>query len=244
MDASLSIRGLCVRRRGAEVLRGIDLDLAPGEVTVLLGANGAGKTTLLLTLLGKLRVRAGTIRLDGLDPQHTRREERAYLERVGYVPDHSDVPGWMKLTELWRYLAPRYPRWDATLAEEIARRFEIPRDRPLASLSLGQTTLALLATAVASHPRLLLLDEPFSSLDPAAREDFVSALVGLDSLAECAVLLTTHDLELASRVADRVAWLEEGKVACIEDPSRLSGRTWPLPDELRAAYRPARKVIA
>jgi ABC-2 type transport system ATP-binding protein len=244
MEALLTIQGLFVSRRGTEVLRGLDLDLAPGEVTVLLGANGAGKTTLLLALLGKLRVRAGTIRLDGLDPLRGRREERAYLERIGYVPDRSDVPGWMKLHELWRYLAPRYPRWNTDLGEEIASRFEIPRDPPLARLSLGQTALALLATAVASQPRLLLLDEPFSNLDPAAREDFVSALVGLDTLAECAALLTTHDLELAARVADQIAWLEEGRIARLEDPSHLSTHTWPLPDELRAAYRPERKVTA
>ncbi|MBK9386234.1 MAG: ABC transporter ATP-binding protein [Planctomycetes bacterium] len=206
----LKAQGLELWRGKKAVLRGFDLELTPGAVTVLLGRNGGGKSSFLRACLGLLPWRRGTLEVLGLDP---RRRQRQVLEQVGYVPDVPDAYEWMKARELMRFLAPHYPSWDAAEAERCLERFHVPHDVPLAGLSRGQGALLMLAAALAPKPKLLLLDEPFAGLDAVAREEVLRALIGaLGEGEERSVLCTTHDLDVAARIADRIAWLEDGRI--------------------------------
>ena len=209
MNTILEVKGLDVRFGRKRVLDGLDLSLHDGACTVLLGGNGAGKSTLLRVLLGVLRPRAGTVRLFGQDPL---RAHRAVLQRIGYVPDVPDCPGWMTARDLFTFLRPQYATWNPARCEELCERFAVPLRTKFAAMSRGQGMKAMLVAALAPEPELLLLDEPFAGLDPLVREQVLQGVLGALREGERTVLCATHELEIASRIADRVAVLQDGKV--------------------------------
>ena len=209
MNTILQVQGLDVRFGKKRVLDGLDLALHDGACTVLLGGNGAGKSTLLRVLLGVLRPRAGTVRLFGQDPL---RAHRAVLQRIGYVPDVPDCPGWMTARDLFAFLQPQYATWNAARCEELCGRFAVPLRTKFAAMSRGQGMKAMLVAALAPEPELLLLDEPFAGLDPLVREQVLQGVLGALREGERTVLCATHELEIASRIADRIAVLQDGKV--------------------------------
>ena len=200
---------LRVRLGKNEVLRGADLVLEPGKVTVLLGENGAGKTTLLRLALGLIRPSGGSLRVFGHNPC---RHARAVRERIGFVPAEPDAPKWMTLDDLCRFLRPQYPRWDDTVVDTLCAQLRVPRDRDFKAMSRGEGMKAMLVAALAPRPDLLLLDEPFAGMDPLARDEVLTGV--LDALRddERTVLCTTHDLDAAARIADHVAVLANGSV--------------------------------
>ncbi|MBM4061192.1 MAG: ABC transporter ATP-binding protein [Planctomycetes bacterium] len=209
MNTVLDIRGLHVGFGRKRVLEGLDLPVHGGAVTVLLGSNGAGKSTLLRVLLGVLRPQAGTVRVFGQDPL---RQHRAVLQRIGYVPDAPDVYPWMTARDLFAFLRPQYPTWNVALCSELCERLAVPLRVKFKSMSRGQGMKAMLAAALAPEPELLLLDEPFAGLDPLVREQVLQGVVEALKEGERTVLCATHELEIAARIADYVAVLQDGKV--------------------------------
>ncbi|MBK7877624.1 MAG: ABC transporter ATP-binding protein [Planctomycetes bacterium] len=202
------------------VLDGVDLELPAGTITVLLGANGAGKSTLLRLLLGLERADAGELRVAGLDPFHAAGEVR---RRIGYVPDQPDVYDWMSPKELYGFLAPQYPRWSRELEERLVARLGVPRTTRFAALSRGEAAKAMLVAALAPQPDLYLFDEAFGGLDPLVRDEVLGALLEEAELAHRAALVVTHELDVAARLADRVAVLNEGRIAVCADLDELTG---------------------
>lgn len=209
MNDSVSVENLAKAFGRTPVLEDVSFALPPKGVTVLLGENGQGKSTLLRLLLGLLRPDGGTLRVLGLDPI---RQGRALRQLVGYVPDQPDNPPWMTPRELFRFLAPQYPGWDASRVERLSADWEIPLDRRFKQLSRGQAARALLVAALGQSPRLLLLDECFAGLDPLARRDLLAGFLGELAEQEIATLAVTHDLDVAARVAERVLVLADGKI--------------------------------
>lgn len=209
MNAIVDIQGLAKHFGGRAVLSGIDLSLHAGTTTVLLGANGAGKSTLLRVILGLERPDAGAVRVAGLDPF---REATAVRQRVGYVPDQPDVYDWMSPRELYEFLAPQYPRWSRTVQERVCARLGVRADVPFSALSRGEAAKAMLAAALAPQPDVYLLDEAFSGLDPVVRDEVLGAFLAEADLESRAALVVTHELDLAARIADRIAVLRDGKL--------------------------------
>src|SRR5688572_23067548 len=160
--------GLCKRFGTKRVLDGLELGVAAGQVTALLGENGAGKSTLFRLALGVLKADSGTLVVNGFDPL---REPKKLRQSVGYVPDKPDVYDWMTVRDLFRFLRPQYPTWDAPYAEKLVASLRIPEKTTFKSLSRGEGMKAMLAAALAPRPSLLLLDEPFAGLDPLVREE-------------------------------------------------------------------------
>lgn len=218
-----------------EVLRGASLTVPRGATTVLLGANGEGKSTLLRVLLGVLKPRAGDVRLLGRDPA---RRGRVVKQRVGYVPDSPDVYPWMKVREYFRFLAPFYPTFDRAHADDLAARLDVPLETKFKHLSRGQGMKAMLAGALAHRPEVLLLDEPFGGLDPLVREQVLVGMIDAMGEEPRSVLLTTHDLDVASRIADRIAFLSGGRIAA-EGPAGEVARS-----EAGASPESLRRVLA
>jgi ABC-2 type transport system ATP-binding protein len=191
------------------VLKGTTLRVPAGSTTVLLGSNGEGKTTLLRLCLGVLKPKQGTVKVLGEDPL---KRARTVRERVGFVPDKPDVYGWMKVPDLFRFLSAHYPTWSAARAKSLVDVLRVPTDRAFKHLSRGEGMKAMLAAALAPDPEVLLLDEPFAGLDPLVREDVLRQVISAVGDRPRTVLCVTHDLDVAARIADRIALLTDGVV--------------------------------
>jgi len=210
MDANgevlASLRGVHKRYGALQALAGVDLDLHAGQVLALLGPNGAGKTTTIGLLLGLLRADAGQVRLFGQDPQ-----QLAARRGIGVMLQDAALPPTLKVGELLRLTASYYPA-PRPLAESAALAgVEELLERPYGRLSGGQQRRVQFAIALCGRPRLLFLDEPTVGLDLPARQRLwatVRALAG----EGVAVVLTTHYLEEAGHLADRVCVLMRGRI--------------------------------
>jgi len=209
MKSVFQAKGIVKNYRRVKALNNLELSLEPGAVTVLLGPNGAGKTTLMRMALGTLKPNRGTLSVLGLNPFKKPVEVR---REVGYVPSIPDVYGWMSMKDLFKFLKPQYPTWNQAYALDVARSLAVPMDRPFKTLSLGQAMKGMLTAALAPEPELLLLDEPFSSLDPLAREEVLRGVLSHLRSEGRTVFCATHDLDVAARLADRVAVINQGRI--------------------------------
>ncbi len=213
-------------RYGATVaLHGIDLDVAEGEILVLVGGSGSGKTTLLRTLGGFLRAEAGEIRLDGADitslPPHAR-PVTTMFQSYALFP-HLDVAANIAFG-LRRQRVPAAER-RARIAEllDLVRLPEFGARR-VGSLSGGQQQRVALARALAPRPRLLLLDEPLSALDRGLREETRSEMVALLRRFGITAIMVTHDQDEALATAGRIGVLHQGRLLQLGSPAELYER--------------------
>jgi len=206
-EALAVLRGASKSYGALRALDGVDLELHGGELLALLGPNGAGKTTAIGLLLGLLRADAGEVELFGMDPQ--RIEAR---RGIGVMLQGAALPPTLRVGELIRLAASYYPSPRSVVeSAELAGVADLLR-RPYGKLSGGQQRRVQFALALCGRPRLLFLDEPTVGMDIEAREKLwkaIRALVG----EGVSVVLTTHYLEEAEALADRVCVLVRGKVA-------------------------------
>ena len=207
-SAAVQVCDLRMSYGATQVLRGVDFEVRYGEVFCLLGPNGAGKTTTLEILEGFRRPTAGTVRVLGLDPaaQPARLRERAgmVLQECGF-PRQARVA---ELIDLWRTYYPN-PRPLADLLEVVE--LTEARNTQVKKLSVGQRRRLDFALALAGDPDLVFLDEPTTGFDPEARRRCWAAIENLRRLGKT-VLLTTHYLDEAERLADRIAILRSGRI--------------------------------
>jgi ABC-2 type transport system ATP-binding protein len=205
------VAGLTLAYRGGpSVLNGLDWQLLPGQVVGLLGRNGAGKTTLLEALLGLREPQAGTVRLFGQGAQVLDDTARA---RIGYVPQQSDLFESFTARQMLDYFRSFYPRWNTAKVDGLLSRWEIDLDRRIGKLSGGQQQRLAIVRALAHDPELLVLDEPVSGLDPAARRDFLAELVEQVIERGTTVVFSTHILSDLERVAFHMAFMRGGRIA-------------------------------
>ena len=216
-EAVIETRGLRKRYGGVEAVRGIDLRVERGEVFALLGPNGAGKTTTVEILEGHRARSGGEARVLGFDPG---RHAVALRERTGIVLQHTGLEPYLTVAEtidLFRGYYPRPLPLDEVLA---ATGLEGERDRRVRRLSGGQQRRLDVAVGLAGDPELLFLDEPTTGFDPSARRGAWAMIRGLRALGKT-VLLTTHYLDEAQALADRVAIMARGEIVTVDAPARL-----------------------
>ncbi|MFF3968894.1 ABC transporter ATP-binding protein [Streptomyces rubiginosohelvolus] len=210
-DPVTRVDGLGVRRGRVEALRRVTLTVAPGETVALMGRNGAGKSTLLGALVGMIEPTAGSVRVGGLAPART--DPRAMVRRVGLVPQEPRDLLYADTVAAECAAADR----DAGLAEGTCRALVsellpgVGDDTHPRDLSEGQRLALALALVLTGRPPLLLLDEPTRGLDYAAKARLVGVLRGLAAEGH-AIVLATHDVELAAELAHRVVILADGEV--------------------------------
>src|SRR2546421_6365004 len=203
------INGLSRRFKSKLALDTVSLNVERGQVFGLVGENGAGKTTLIKHILGTLKPESGSVRVFGLDPVA---HPSQVLGRIGYLSENRDLPAWIRVDELLRYVQAFYPRWDASYAEELRKQFALEPNAKIKELSRGELAKAGLLVALAYRPELLLLDEPSSGLDPVVRRDILEAIIRAVADEGRTVLFSSHLLEEVERVSDEVAMMHAGTV--------------------------------
>ena len=217
--SAIAVRGLRKTYGEHEALRGITFQIETGEVFGLLGPNGAGKTTTVEILEGYRTRDGGEVDVLGFDPA---RAGGAYRERIGVVLQQSQLWANLTVAETHRMFAGYYER--PRDVDEVIRLIGLgdKRDARVKTLSGGQKRRLDLGVALVGDPDLIFLDEPTTGFDPAARRAAWEMIRSLRSLGKT-ILLTTHYLDEAETLADRVAVLREGQIVAIGKPAELSG---------------------
>ena len=250
---SASVQKLAVTYGPVVALDGVDLTIMPGEVLALMGRNGSGKSTLLHTLSGMRRPTRGVVVVDGRDPQSLRAAD--LVRHVGLVPQDPGLLLYGESVQAECHAADKVSNLAPGTTRQTLERVlpGMPTDRHPRDLSEGQRLALALAIVVAPSPQLLLLDEPTRGLDYPSKDRLIGVL---RTLAEDghAIVLATHDVELAARVADRAVVLADGQVIT-DGPARqvvchspifapqvakvLAPEEWLTVDEVRRALAEA-----
>lgn len=217
----IEVEDLTVRYGRRTALDGVSFAVPEGSVYALLGRNGAGKSSLVRCLLGEQLPVSGRALLLGHDVW---RKRASILAEVGVVHESPDAPPAMTPLQLSRFCSRLYPRWDGAGLSERLRRFGVPENVPFGKLSRGQRGQVALGLALASAPRLLILDDPTLGLDPVARRSVFEELIGDLADRGTTVFLTSHDLGGVEGIADRVGILQEGRLVLDEEIEMLKRR--------------------
>jgi len=202
-----------------EVLKGLNLNVAEGSAYALIGPNGAGKTTTIRLLMNLLEPASGRATVLGVD---SRKISPALLAQIGYVSENQKFPGRLTVDEYIAYLRPFYPTWDRALESSITAQLGLPGRHKIKALSHGMRIKLALACALPYRPRLLILDEPFSGLDPLVRDEFMSGL--LQQAGELTVLISSHELAELEGTCTHVGFMDAGKMLIEESMEALGAR--------------------
>jgi ABC-2 type transport system ATP-binding protein len=220
ISPTVRVRGLVKSYGTVQAVRGIDLDIHPGEIFALLGPNGAGKTTTIEILEGYRSRDGGEVRVLGYDPG---RERAKIKPRVGIVLQKTGVDRYLTVAETIRLFASYYPR--PRPVDEVIDLvgLDAKRGARVTTLSGGQLRRLDMAVALAGDPDLLFLDEPTSGFDPTARREAWHVVKSLAALGKT-ILLTTHYMDEAQYLADRVAVIAAGQIVAEGPPATLAHR--------------------
>lgn len=212
-------RGLTKKFWRQEAVQGLDLSVPEGATCALVGANGAGKTTLMRMLVNLLEPDSGSARVLGVD---TRRLSPADFQRIGYVAESQELPDRLRVAHYFDYLRALYPNWDAAFERELRASFQLPPARPLCELSRGMRVKIRIAGALSFRPKLLILDEPLSGLDPLARDEVMSAM--LSQAGETTILISSHEIAEIESGTTHVAFMMRGRMLFQEPVESLAAR--------------------
>ncbi|MGD9584297.1 MAG: ATP-binding cassette domain-containing protein [Lysobacterales bacterium] len=213
MSAAFALTGVTKRYENF-ALQDITLSLPEGQIMGLVGVNGAGKTTLLRLLGGLARADAGTIEVLG---QRMPEQQVAVKRQLGFASE--DMRLYPSQTLRWHmdFIRGIYPAWDETYAVELLRRFDLRSGQTLAGFSHGQRVKALLLLNFARRPRLLLLDEPTTGLDPVARDEVLQSLADILRDEARSVLFSSHNTRDIEQLADTISFVHQGRLLASRD---------------------------
>ncbi|GAB3977639.1 ABC transporter ATP-binding protein [Spirosoma terrae] len=213
----------------------VSLNINKGETLVLLGTSGCGKTTTLKMINRLIEPTSGEIRIDGIDVRQQPGPE--LRRRMGYVIQDGGLFPHYSVAEAIATV-PRLVGWTSEQivhrTQELMTKLQLPTtllNRYPSELSGGQRQRVGLARALATHPPVVLMDEPFGALDPFTRRHVRRELFGLNELKETTVVLVTHDVNEALELADRIALMDKGRIVQIGPPDELL--THPATDFVR-----------
>jgi ABC-2 type transport system ATP-binding protein len=218
--AVIEVRELTKRYGDVEAVRGVDLTVEAGEVFALLGPNGAGKTTTVEILEGYRSLSSGAVSVLGFDPE---RHQRAFKDRIGIVLQESTVEPELTVREVIDVYGGVYSsrRPTSELIEIVG--LEDKADARVGTLSGGQRRRLQMALGIVGDPDLIFLDEPTTGFDPSARRQAWGVIENLASLGKT-ILLTTHYMDEAQNLADRVAVIAAGQIVARGTPDTIGGR--------------------
>lgn len=217
-DSAIAVQGMVKRFGRRRVLDEVTLEAPRGKTYAFLGRNGAGKTTTIRILMGLDNAGGGSASVLGLSPEKDAMEIR---RRVGYMAEDQTMFGWMRVPETLGFIAPFYPTWDAQLADQLAKRFELPERTRVKNLSKGQNCRLALLLALAHRPEVVILDDPTLGLDPIMRKEFLRDVVGYLQGGGTTVFFSSHLLYEVEPIADVVGILDGGRMIVQEETDQL-----------------------
>jgi lipooligosaccharide transport system ATP-binding protein len=201
-------------------LADLTLDVEPGQVVGLVGPNGAGKSTTIRILMGLTRQDRGDVRVLG---RSMPRDQALAKRDVGFISEDMRLYGGQTLAWHIRFVRSLCDSWDPAYADALLKRFYLQADRPLKGLSHGERVKATLLLALARRPRLLLLDEPTTGLDPQARHLVWDRLYRLKQRG-VTLVLTTHYMDEAEQLCDRLVVMDKAEIVAEGSPRDLIDR--------------------
>ena len=202
-----------------DALQGLSFSVPEGSVFALFGANGAGKTTTIKVLMNLIEPTMGDATVLGVN---TRALSPKELAQIGYVSENQDMPGRMTVCAYIDYLRPFYPTWDRSVEADLLGMLRLPPDRRIKDLSHGMRLKMSLACALPFRPKLLVLDEPLSGLDPLVRDEFMAGL--MPQAGQMTVLISSHELAEIEEITTHVAFLDRGALLFQETKTDLEAR--------------------
>jgi ABC-2 type transport system ATP-binding protein len=217
MTAAFAVSGLC-KRYPEFALQDVELSLPQGQVMGLVGVNGAGKTTLLRLLTGLAAPDAGQVEVLG---HRLPGEQVAARRGIGFASEDMRLYRGRSLDWHIELVRQVYPEWDDAYARELIARFDLKPAQPLGGYSHGQRVKALLVLCFGRHPRLLLLDEPTTGLDPVARAEVLEALCDVLRDERRSVLFSSHNTHDVERLADSICFLHAGRLVAHAEKERF-----------------------
>ena len=224
MGAILQVKNLCKTYNGGfEALKGVSLDIQDGEILALLGPNGAGKTTLISTICGITRPSAGKVTVGGHDIQT---DYRAARQMIGLVPQEIALEPFEAVLNTVRFSRGLFGKKpDEAYLEQVMRKLSLwdKKDTQVRELSGGMKRRVLIAKALSHEPRVLFLDEPTAGVDVELRKDMWNVVSALKADG-VTIILTTHYIEEAEAIADRVGIINRGEIKLVEDKASLMQR--------------------
>lgn len=204
-----------------EAVRSLDLEVPRRSIYAFLGANGAGKSTTLSMLVNTLQPTSGRAVVLGRDSTQL---EAVDFRKIGFVAEPQELPEWMTGVQMIDFLKPFYPRWDVDFQKKLQGTLEVPMMRRIAHMSRGEQMKLRLLCSMAYRPELLILDEPFSGLDPMVREELSSGLLELVGEGDWTVILASHDVDEVERLADYAGFIANGRMQFSEPVEQLQRR--------------------
>jgi ABC-2 type transport system ATP-binding protein len=219
MNPTIHTENLSKRFARTVAVDNISLAVPEGSIYALVGANGAGKTTLIKLLMNILRPNAGGAQVLGIDAAKLTGSD---FNRIGYVSENQELPEGMTVGGMLDYFRPFYPNWDFALEQQLVRQFDLPLKRKLKHLSRGMKMKATFASSLAYRPSLIILDEPFSGLDPLVRDELIEGLI--ERAPETTIFLSSHDLAEIESFSSHVGYLQQGRLLFSEEMTTLSNR--------------------
>jgi ABC-2 type transport system ATP-binding protein len=202
-----------------DAVQDVNLSVPEGATCALIGANGAGKTTTMRMLVNVLAPDRGRARVLGVDSRQLQPADRL---RIAFLSENQELPDRLSVAQYFEYLAHLYPNWDAALERQLRAQFELPPTRALGKLSHGMRMKAMLIGALSFRPKLLILDEPLSGLDPLVRDEVMSGI--LSQADETTILISSHELSEIEGCTTHVAFMVGGRLMFQESIESLGAR--------------------
>ena len=217
MKNSIEIRKLKKKYDDNFELGEINLDIPSGYVIGLIGENGAGKTTLIKSILSIINIDSGDIKIFNKN----NKDEYLVKEDIGVVLDGMFFPEIMTINDINIVMKSIYKNWDSELFNKYLRKFKLSKSKKIKELSKGMRKKLEIVTALSHHPKLLILDEPTSGLDPVVRNDILEIFLDFIRDEEHTILFSTHITSDLEHIADKIVFIDNGKVILNENKDEL-----------------------
>lgn len=211
----MKVEHLCFSYGRKAIVERISFSIEKGNIIGLIGENGSGKSTLLKLLAGILKPSSGSVTLNG------EKVTRRLANKISYQPDIDLFYEKLTAAKVFDYYATQFPDFSIEKAYEIAAFLQVPTNMKLGKLSKGNRAKVKLATFIARDAEIYLFDEPFSGLDPLARESLMKAIIRFIDTDYCAAILSTHEVNEVEPILDKVILLKDGHIRAMDDLEQI-----------------------